>query len=82
MKRIGPTRLQILLLVLARPQPRYTIPEIATRLGRAFYCVYEHLSALRKAGLVTWEPNKARTLRPTCRFEPAEMPLTAAAPLR
>jgi hypothetical protein len=45
---------------------------VLTFAGPKKYGIAEHLDALRKAGLVTWDNGHCRTLRPTWRFLPAE----------
>jgi repressor LexA len=48
---------------LARRGYGPTVREIATAVGLGHPTVYRHLAWLRKAGYVTWEDGKARTLR-------------------
>lgn len=40
-----------------------TLDELAWLAGRSRSTVYEHLHALRRAGLVDWEPGRRGTLR-------------------
>lgn len=40
-----------------------TLDELADACGRHRSTVYEHLHALRRAGLVAWEPGRRGTLR-------------------
>lgn len=66
---IGPTAAQLKVLDLVRAQmqaggPVPTLREIASKLGfRAHRAAACHLEALKKKGLVDWEPGKARSLR-------------------
>lgn len=51
-----------------------TFRQILSHLGlspNSVNVVARAINRLATAGLVTWEPGKKRTLRPTCRFEPA-----------
>jgi len=43
--------------------PPPTVEDLAAACGRGVKTVYWHLVKLRDSGDVTWEPNKARTLR-------------------
>ena len=73
--RIGPTRLRVLALVVAaRDRGRTpTVKGMARQLGlRVHNGVAVHLRALRRLGLVEWDAGKGGTLRPTCRFVPAD----------
>lgn len=73
--RLGPTRLKILRLVMEgrkRNMPP-TIRELRNQLGQSSTnAVHEHLKALRKLGLVTWEECQGRTLQSEYIFVPAE----------
>ncbi len=42
-----------------------TVREIGERVGLTPPTVWAHLKNLESEGLVTWEPGKARTIRPT-----------------
>jgi predicted ArsR family transcriptional regulator len=63
-------RLQVLARICQRGLPP-TVRDLCRLTGMNPNGVVFHLAALRKAGLVTWENGKARTLRPTCRWIPA-----------
>ena len=68
---IGYTRTRLLLLILRHYAERGfgpSIDEMGRATGKTKNGVKGHLNALRREGLVTWEPGKARTVRPTCRF--------------
>jgi len=64
---IGSTRLRILGLVMQNPGISYR--ELCDDTGTVLFNIGGHLAALRKMGLVHWEPEKKRTLVATCRFE-------------
>ena len=67
----GETMLLVLQAVM-RPGLRPSMLEIAKEIGCQQYNVLMHLRKLRSMGLVEWEPQAKRTLRPTCRFIPAK----------
>lgn len=67
---LGVTRLRILEAVMLQPGISYS--ELVERFQIQRNALYGHLTALREQGLVTWEVGKARTLRATCRWIPAE----------
>ena len=47
-----------------------TFSELASEVGgRAVATVYYHACALRQKGFLTWEPELARTLKPTGKLE-------------
>jgi DNA-binding MarR family transcriptional regulator len=68
----GRTRLLVLACVMApsHGQPP-SLREIAEKVGIHTAQVKRCLDALERDGLVTWEPDKFRTVRATCRFEKA-----------
>lgn len=47
-----------------------TVREVAERLGVSVNCARQHLIALRRRGLVTWERGLARTIRTTAPSSP------------
>lgn len=67
---LGPARLRVLDVVMRSGWT--TMRDIAKELRCNHKAVDEHLHALRRRGLVTWEDGLCRTIRPTCRFIPAE----------
>lgn len=70
---LGETSLRILAAVLDRPGNPPTVRELMVIMGcRSPHAVACHLDRLRDMGLVTWERKKARTLRATFRWIPAE----------
>jgi SOS-response transcriptional repressor LexA len=68
---LGPTRLRLLSLILARPGLPYTVRELLAEMQLASpNGIHMHLMALRRAGLIDWIPTKVRTITPRCRFIP------------
>ena len=51
-----------------------TMRAVARLLGVQYFAAYQHLVALRRRGLVTWEGGRAATLRPTFAFAPEARP--------
>lgn len=71
---VGSAQMRVLGLVLdgqRRGLPP-TLREIAGRMGCGLTNVALRVDQLALKGLVGWEDNQRRTLRPTCRFIPAE----------
>ena len=73
---IPPSHLKVLAAILeahaAARSPSFR--EILARLGwsrASLNAVQQAVNRLADAGLVTWDHGLKRTLRPTCRFEPA-----------
>ena len=77
MKTLSPSATRVLGLILAnshhgRPT---TYREIMILMDWASpNAVREQVKKLRDAGLVTWEPGKCGTIRPTVRFVPIDNP--------
>jgi SOS-response transcriptional repressor LexA len=70
---MGRSRRIILGMVLAADGRPPSLREMMAATGaRNTNGVEFHLKALRAAGLVDWFPGKARTIRPKCRFIPAD----------
>lgn len=66
LQRVGASdaELRVLLALLAWRGPGPTLDELAEVLGLASRStVHQHVIALRRYGLVTWEPGKRGTLR-------------------
>lgn len=61
-------RVAVLCGVAVQPHP--TVRSVAEYAGLAYGTARYHLAILRDAGLVTWEPCCAGTLRPTFRLVP------------
>lgn len=61
-----PTRAAVLttLLRLHAAEGRCTVRAVADELGISISTCHSHLTALRRAGLIAWEPKRAGTLRP------------------
>ena len=66
-------RLRILNIVMLLHSHGFTVTvrSVAEANGTNINDVYRKLKALRKLGLITWEPTIAATIRPTCVFIPA-----------
>ena len=61
------------ILDAARKHRVLTIRDLCKKMGTSSTNgVHFQLFALKRDGLITWEPGKARTIRPTCRFISAE----------
>jgi DNA-binding MarR family transcriptional regulator len=59
---------QAAVLMTVATQDRPTVRSVAERLNLSPSYVHTHLRHLRAAGLVTWVPGQAATLRPTFGF--------------
>jgi repressor LexA len=57
--------LDVILGFIARKGYSPSLSEIAEEMGVAVSAVHGSLTRLRRAGMVTWDPNRARTLRLT-----------------
>lgn len=45
-----------------------TVRDVAATIGRSASTTHVHLKALKRRGLIRWEPGKAGTLRPAVRI--------------
>lgn len=63
----GRTRVYLALVRRHEAGQRTVIDDLAADVGVCRTTVYRHLLALRDDGLVTWEPDRAGTMRPTLR---------------
>jgi SOS-response transcriptional repressor LexA len=64
MEKISSTAIRVLLAVVDLPRPT-SVREVGRACGLSSPAtLHAHLSTLKAAGLVAWEPYRARTLRP------------------
>ena len=61
---LGDTSARVLGAVLAGAR---SVREVQARVGHSTSTVHRHLQLLERAGLVSWEPGRHGTLRPTMR---------------
>lgn len=65
---MGRTRARILGVILDNVGEPPSIRELAELTGTNMNNIAGHLQALRRDGLISWEPGYARTVVPKCRW--------------
>lgn len=70
--QLSPRQLQLLRLIVSSQDSRCcspTIAELAAELSISRSTVFEHIAELRRKGLLSCHPNRARSLKPTSRAQ-------------